>query len=130
MVAWQVQSYPDYHARVGNGTLAHDTGRAEASFLVVSIGLVEASGPDDMYPGNHRFSREVRCVRLTTDMEFSPQSERIRFSLDEPMSVVRPSEESIEVLGCAELPISWDEFEEKPVAGEPGKKNWLRRLFE
>jgi hypothetical protein len=42
-------------------------------------------------------------------MQFSRKSERIRFSLDEPMSIARPSENSIEILGFAELPISWDE---------------------
>jgi len=42
-------------------------------------------------------------------MLFTRESERVRFSLDEPMSVVRPSVDAIEVLGFADLPISWDE---------------------
>jgi hypothetical protein len=109
MVAWRDRSYPAYHVQAGSGTVAHDPTRGAALFLVLSIGLVEVSGPDDMFPGNHRLSREVRGIRLTSDRQFSRGSERIRFALDEPLSVVRPNEENIEVLGFTELPISWDE---------------------
>jgi hypothetical protein len=50
----------------------------------------------------------VWCVRLDQSFEFSAASERIRFNLDEPMSVARPDEATIEVLGCVELPVTWD----------------------
>jgi hypothetical protein len=76
---------------------------------VLAVELTEAVGPDDVCPGNHRLSRDVLCVRLSEAMEFSAESERIRFNLNEPMSVAQPDEGAIEVLGYAELPISWDE---------------------
>jgi hypothetical protein len=62
-----------------------------------------------MFAGNHRLAREVHCLRLTHNYFLTPNSERIRFSLDEPMSVARPSRDNVEVVGYAELPISWDE---------------------
>jgi hypothetical protein len=107
-VAWRDRHYPEYHVRVGNGTGADDDSRGTAPFLVIAVELTEAVGPDDVCPGNHRLSRDVRCVRLSDGMEFSAESEHIRFSLNEPMSVAQPDEEAIEVLGYAELPISWD----------------------
>jgi hypothetical protein len=102
---------------VGTGTEVHDTTRGEALFLVVSVELTEQSGPEDVCPGNHRLSREIHCVRLSPDMRFSPGPERIRFALDEPMSVARPKEGSIEVLGFTELPISWDEATQPRLGG-------------
>lgn len=109
VVAWRNRLYPEYHARSGNGIQADDESRAYASFLVMSVGLAEGVGPDDVCPGEHRLSREVMCVRLSAEMWFSSESERIRFSLDEPMSVAQPDVESILVLGYAELPIIWNE---------------------
>ena len=108
IVAWRDRHYPESHVRAGNGTGADDESRGKAPFLVFAVELAEAEGPDDVCPGNHRFSRDVRCVRLSEGMEFSAESERIRFSLNEPMSVAQPDEGTIEVLGYAELPISWD----------------------
>jgi hypothetical protein len=108
IVGWQDQHYPEYHARAGNGTRLDDDSRGVDPFLVFAVELIESEGPDDVCPGNHRLAREVLCVRLTDGMEFSDESERVRFSLDDPMSVARPDEESIEVLGRAKLPISWD----------------------
>jgi hypothetical protein len=119
-VAWTDRHYPEYHIRVGNGIAADDDSRGTAPFLVVAVELTEAVGPDDVYPGNHRLSRDVRCVRLSEGMEFSAESERIRFCLDEPMSMARPDEGTIELLGYAELPISWDVVE-AGVQARPGK---------
>jgi hypothetical protein len=79
--------------------------------LVLAVELTESVGPDDVCPGNHRLCRNVRCVRLSEGMEFSRESERIQFSLNEPMSVAQPDEGTIEVVGYAELPICWDEVE-------------------
>jgi hypothetical protein len=110
-VAWRDRHYPEYHVHVGNGTAADDHSRGTAPFLVLAVELTEAVGPDDVCPGNHRLSRDVLCVRLSEEMEFSGESERIRFNLDEPMSVAQPDEGAIEVLGYAELPIIWDVVE-------------------
>jgi len=109
VVAWKDESYPAYHASVGNGTLAHDASRGLAPFLVTAITLVEGTGPDDICPWNHRLSREVDAVRLERDFAVPKTTERVRFNMDEPMSVVRPQPGTIEVLGFAELPISWDQ---------------------
>jgi hypothetical protein len=87
---------------------ADDESRAAAAFLVVRIELTESEGPNDVCPGTHRLSRDVLCARLDPGLEFSAASERIRFNLDEPMSVARPDEAALEVLGYAELPVSWD----------------------
>ena len=103
------QSWADYQLKVGRVRPANDASRARAPFLVESMILIEGEGPADVAPGNHRLSREVRCLRLTEDYGLSPKSERIRFNLDEPMSVTRPKAGSIEVIGFAQLPISWNE---------------------
>jgi len=108
LVGWRDRHYRDYHAQAGNGVAADDDSRAAAAFLVIRVELTESEGPDDVCPGNHRLSRDVWCVRLDAGLGFSAASERIRFSLDEPMSVARPDEAAIEVLGWAELPVSWD----------------------
>ena len=109
IVAWAASSYAEYRARAGTGTLADDETRGSALFLVSSISLVEDSGPDDVFPGNHRLTRDVRCLRLTNESCLVAEPERIRFALDEPMSVIRPAEREINVVGYAELPISWGE---------------------
>lgn len=108
LVAWRDRHYPEHHVRAGNGSAADDDGRALAAFLIVRVELTEAEGPDDVCPGNHRLSRDVWCVRLDAGLGFSAASERIRFNLDEPMSVAGPDEAAVEVLGYAELPVSWD----------------------
>jgi hypothetical protein len=41
----------------------------------------------------------------------TPDPERIHFNLDEPMSVARPAEKSIRIVGYVQLPITWDEDE-------------------
>jgi hypothetical protein len=109
MVAWRNLSFPDYPATVGNGTLAHDPTRGLALFLVTSIELIESTGPDDSFPGNHRLARDVRCLRLTDDGSFTADAERIHFMLNEPMCVAQPDEDDLEVVGYAELPINWEE---------------------
>lgn len=104
-VAWK--THRDYHVQSGRATLADDPTRGQAPFLVHSVALTEGSGPEDVYPGNHRLSRTVLCVRLTNDFSFTSEAERVQFSLNEPMSVSQPTEASIEILGYARLPISW-----------------------
>ena len=51
----------------------------------------------------------MECVRLTQDYCMEAEPERISFNLDEPMRLVRPSEQSIQVVGFVQLPITWDE---------------------
>lgn len=109
VVGWQDGSYPDYRASTGRGQLAHDPSRATAPFLVSSVSFVEGEGPDDVLPGNHRLSLDVRWLRLTDDYCLVADPEKVRFSLHEPMSVAQPPVSRIKLLGYAELPISWDE---------------------
>ena len=108
-VGWTDVSYPEYHAKNGNGELAHDETRAMAPFLISSVKFVDGEGPADLYPGNHRLSLKIQCWRLTDDFALVPVPETITFDQHEPMSVAQPPESNIELLGCAELPISWDE---------------------
>ena len=77
-------------------------------FLVSAIALVEAEGAEDVFPDSFLFSRQVTCVRLADDFSFDSASERIRFTLNEPMSVAQPDEKRIEILGFARLPIFWE----------------------
>lgn len=108
-VAWRAGFEPDHYVRDGRGNLAYDPSRATAAFLVYAVTLDEASGPDDIAPGEHRLSREIVCVRIGDDFTFARDAERIRFSLNEPMSVASPDEATIEVKGYAVLPITWRE---------------------
>jgi hypothetical protein len=41
-------------------------------------------------------------------------AEEIYFALDEPMSVMSPDEESVEIVGYAALPIRWNDGSTKP----------------
>jgi len=108
-VAWRAGFEPDHYVRDGRGDLANDPSRAKASFLVYAVTLDEASGPDDIAPGEHRLSRELIGLRLGDDFAFARDAERIRFALNEPMSVASPDEATIEVVGYAVLPITWRE---------------------
>lgn len=108
-VAWKSATYPEHHVATGRATHANDPSRGNASFLVKSVVLVEHTGPDDVAPGEHRWSRDVVCVRLGQDDSFARDSETIRFSLNEPMSVASPDETKVLVVGYARLPITWKE---------------------
>lgn len=105
MVAWQSASHVDYYLQSGQADCANDPARAQARFLVFSVSLVEAEGPDDVFPDSQRYARDVVCVRLDDDLSFSAKSERIRFSLNEPMSIAQPQESQIEIVGFVQLPI-------------------------
>jgi hypothetical protein len=107
-VAWINQSYIDYHTQVGKAESNCDPSRSNAKFLVFAISLLAAEGADDVFPDSYRFSREVTCIRLDDDLSFTSESERIRFALNEPMSVAQPKERNIEVLGFVHLPIFWE----------------------
>ena len=107
-VGWRRLGDPDYFYKNGKGVLRHDPSRAVATFLITQIVLETHHGPDDVFPDDEwRMSRLVHAVRLTSDFVFTEQSEEILFSLNEPMSLADPDEDSIEILGCAELPIVW-----------------------
>jgi hypothetical protein len=108
MVAWSHESYVDYHIKSGKADSANDLTRAQAKFLVFAVSLVKAEGADDVFPGSFRYSRNITCVRLANDLSFTSESERICFTLNEPMSVAQPKECHIEILGCAQLPIFWE----------------------
>lgn len=108
MVAWRSQTYIDYHIQSGSAITASDPSRAQAMFLITSVSLVESDGPDDAFPDSFRYSCQVDCVRLADDMSFTSESERIRFSLNEPMSVAQPDQQQIEIVGSVRLPIYWE----------------------
>lgn len=108
MVAWSNESYVDYHTNSGKADPANDPTRAQAKFLVFAVSLIEAEGADDVFPDSYRYSRRVTCVRLADDLSFTSESERICFTLNEPMSVAQPKECHIEILGSARLPIFWE----------------------
>ena len=110
-VAWHSQYYPEYHAKNGNGIIMNDRSRGIATFLVARIELETNDGPDDVYPSERRLCRKVQCIRLGDASVLIENAEEIYFTLDEPMSVIRPDEESIEILGYATLPIRWTEQE-------------------
>ena len=108
MVAWRHERHVDYHVSTGRADRANDPTRGEAKFLVFAVSLIEAAGPDDVFPDSDRYSRSVTCVRLADDLSFTSGSERIRFALNEPMSVAQPEEHRIEILGSVRLPIFWE----------------------
>lgn len=108
VVAWSDASYVDYHVKSGKADPASDPDRAEAKFLVFAVSLVAAEGADDVFPDSYRYSRNVICVRLAEDLSFTDESERISFSLNEPMSIAQPNERHIEILGFVQLPIFWE----------------------
>ncbi|MCL2310717.1 MAG: hypothetical protein FWC42_10735 [Proteobacteria bacterium] len=108
LVAWRSRSYTEHYVKSGKAVEADDDSRGTAPFLVITIKLIAGESPDDMHPREHWFSRDVQCVRLSEEMEFSAESERIRFSLNDPMSVIQPDEETVELLGYAEIPIRWN----------------------
>jgi len=108
-LAWRAGFEPGQYVRDGRGALANDPSRAAAAFLVHSVSLDEASGPEDIAPGEHRLSREIVCVHLASDFTFTRDEERIRFALNEPMSVASPDESALEIVGYARLPITWRE---------------------
>ena len=87
----------------------NDRSRGVAAFLVARIELETNDGPDDVYPGERRLCRKVQCIRLGDASVLIENAEEIYFTLDEPMSVIRPDEEAIEILGYATLPIRWTE---------------------
>ena len=89
-------------------------------FLVLSVALEENHGPEDISPGEVRWSRRVVCVRLDEQLRFDHDSERIEFTLNEPMSVAQPRDSRVTVVGVAELPIRW-----RP--NEPGVRRAKRR---
>lgn len=107
-VAWSNHAYVDHHIASGKATPASDPSRAHAKFLVTSIALVEGDGPEDVFPDSNRYSRQVVCVRLSDDLSFTHDSERIDFSLNEPMSIAEPKENRVEILGAVALPIYWE----------------------
>ncbi|MFI5296694.1 MAG: hypothetical protein ACHREM_01235 [Polyangiales bacterium] len=109
LVAWQKAAYPEHHVRTGHAQHANEPSRGTAPFLVHTVKLNEAEGPDDVAPGERRLSREIVCVRLGLDFSFTRHAEQIRFALNEPMSVASPDESSVELVGYAVLPIVWDE---------------------
>lgn len=93
------------------GNLSIDETRTNALFLVTDINLDHGEGPDDMDPGHNRLTRVVEALRLTEDGELQSGAERIRFNLEEGMSVALVAVEQIELIGCVTLPISWQELE-------------------
>lgn len=108
-VAWHSQDHPKYHAQSGRGDIMNDRSRGIAAFLVARIELETNEGPDDVFPDERRLCRLVHCIRLGEAFDFAESAEEIYFALDEPMSVIRPDEESLEILGYAALPIRWSE---------------------
>jgi len=108
VVAWRTQGYVESYIKNGKAVLADDLTRAKVNFLVFAISLVEAEGPEDVFPESFRFSRKVTCVRLADDLSFTSDSERISFTLNEPMSVAEPDESRIELIGFVQLPIFWE----------------------
>ena len=110
-VAWHSQYHPEYHARSGRGEIVNDRSRGIAAFLVARIELETNDGPDE-FPDERRLCRKVHCIRLD-EFVFSEGGEEICFALDEPMSVIRPDEDAIEILGYATLPIKWSEQGQK-----------------
>jgi len=106
-VAWRGHGFIDSHIRSNTADPADDPTRANAVFIVSTVALREAEGAEDVFPNSFRFSRLVTCIRLDDDYSFTSESERISFSLNEPMSVAEPKESSIEILGFSQLPIFW-----------------------
>ena len=106
-VAWYSQDHPQFHSQSGRGDIVNDRSRGLAAFLVTRVELETNDGPDDVFPGERRLCRMVHCIRLEAGFAFAESAEEIYFALDEPMSVIRPDEESIEILGYAALPIRW-----------------------
>lgn len=118
-VAWFNQHHPQYHAQNGRGVIKNDPSRGTAAFLVTLIELEMNDGPDDVFPGKQRLCRKVQCLRLEETYILPEDAEDIYFALDEPMSVIKPDEESVEILGYAALPIRWTEqkkYDETPTA--------------
>ena len=111
-VAWHSQHHPQYHAQNGRGDIVNDRSRGIAAFLVARIELETNDGPDDVFPNERRLCRKVHCIRLGEAFVFAESAEQIYFALDEPMSVISPDEESVEILGYAALPIRWREQQE------------------
>ncbi|MFI5297433.1 MAG: hypothetical protein ACHREM_04990 [Polyangiales bacterium] len=109
LVAWKKGWYPTSYVTSGQAEHADDPTRATVAFLVHTVALNEAEGPDDIAPTERRLSREIICVRLDVDFTFTRESEQIRFALNEPMSVASPDESTIEFVGFAVLPITWNE---------------------
>ena len=103
LIGWEDASYPEHHASSGYGTLAHDETRQDAAFLVSSLGFAENQGPDDTIP-EFRLAQDIKCLRLT-ELVLTTDAEQICFSQYEPMSVAQPSDDEIELLGFATMPI-------------------------
>ena len=118
-VAWHSQHHPEYHAQSGRGYIMNDRSRGIAAFLVARIELETNDGPDDVFPDEQRLCRKVYCIRLDETFIFAETAEEIYFVLDEPMSIIRPGEESVEILGYAALPIKWSKqkkYDQIPIA--------------
>jgi hypothetical protein len=107
-VAWHPNWRP-YVEQSGWDTVANDPTRGEAPFLITSIVLNHGSGPDDIDREANWLARSVTAVRLSADLAFTGESERIAFSIGDPMSVAKVEESQLEVLGHVELPITWRE---------------------
>ena len=93
----------------GEGTIVDDPTRGEALFLITSIGLVDGLGPDYISPESHWLARKASALRLDADLTFTERSERIEFSMEDPMSVAWTNEAGMEIVGYADLPITWEE---------------------
>ena len=105
-VTWRGRElHAGYHIQQGAAQDARDPSRGQALHLVTSVKLIRAEGPDDVYPNERRLSRAVVCRRLHQDDTLDARCERIRFNLDEPMSVFRPDESEIVIVGRAKLPL-------------------------
>jgi hypothetical protein len=89
------------------GTAAHDASRGQALFLITSITLRHDETPDDVEPGNHWLARSVHATRLADDLTFGDDSERIAFMMNDRMSVTKTTEDRMEVVGYADMPIMW-----------------------
>ena len=106
-VAWPDMSWLKSYEQHDSYEIDVDDNRGTYLYLVVSILMVEVSGPDDVAP-YPRLSRDVKCVRLDEKGWIYPDSENIQFNLDEGVSLARPDHEEIEIVGFAELPIVWN----------------------
>ena len=103
-VGWKDTKTAEAHASRGRGELCNDESRGTAPFVVIAVKFVEDSGPDDGGLG-FRISTNIRCLRVTEEMQLLPNAELIQFSKFEPMSMVQPLDESINLVGYAKMPI-------------------------
>ncbi|MDU1890289.1 MAG: hypothetical protein E6767_06325 [Dysgonomonas sp.] len=120
-VGWAKREY-EAHLRQaikqGNGIDSYDQSRGNASFLVLSMELVETQLPEDVEEDTRYIGLNVKCIRLTSNNELSRESERIFFTLHHPMSCLDPGEGNIEVIGHLKLPIYWNEKSDSENATE------------